>query len=204
MKSKQLLVLLLLLVGACAQGAQETGLHRPDPDDAGAMARWLVASSSWGVISTLSLHLGGAPWGNVASFSDGPEGKATGTPYFYLSRMDPTPRDIERDPRCSLCLSEAPIGTCGNRDVENPTCARLTISGKMVELPENEDEGRYALEALYFKHPEMKYWPKYHDWRVYKLQIEDIFLVDYFGGAKKVTVEEYYNTPKLSRFESSI
>ena len=44
--------------------------------------------------------------------------------------MDPTPKDIELDPRCSLSLSEAPLGTCGGLDAENPTCARLTLSGK--------------------------------------------------------------------------
>jgi hypothetical protein len=67
---------------------------------------------------------------NIASFSDGPVGSSRGTPYFYLSKMDPTPKDIELDPRCSLSLSEAPLGTCGGLDAENPTCARLTLSGK--------------------------------------------------------------------------
>ncbi|KAL3675081.1 hypothetical protein R1sor_025029 [Riccia sorocarpa] len=196
MKFVLLFVLLVPLLVVSAHNAQETGFQRPDPNNARAMARWLVASNSWGVISTISLHLGGAPWGNIASFSDGPEGNATGTPYFYLSRMDPTPLDIEADPRCSLCLSEAPIGTCGTKDAENPTCARLTLSGKMVELSKEGDEGRYALEALYSKHPEMKAWPKDHDWRIYKLQIDNIFLVDYFGGAKRITVEEYYSTVK--------
>lgn len=66
---------------------------------------------------------------NVASFSDGPVGNASGTPYFYLSTLDPTPNDLERDARSSFTLSESPIGTCGAVDVENPTCARLTLSG---------------------------------------------------------------------------
>jgi hypothetical protein len=68
---------------------------------------------------------------NVASFSDGPVGSSGGTPFFYLSKMDPTPNDIDSDPRCSLSLSEAPLGSCGGVDTENPTCARLTLSGKV-------------------------------------------------------------------------
>ena len=70
----------------------------------------------------------------MASFSDGPVGSSGGTPFFYLSKMDPTPNDIESDPRCSLSLSEAPLGSCGGVDTENPTCARLTLSGKVCSV----------------------------------------------------------------------
>ena len=71
---------------------------------------------------------------NVASFSDGPEGFSGGLPFFYLSKMDPTPNDIDSDPRSSLTLSEAPLGSCGGVDVENPTCARLTLSGRACSV----------------------------------------------------------------------
>jgi hypothetical protein len=75
--------------------------------------------------------VGNISYRNIASFSDGEPGNSTGTPFFYLSKLDPTPNDLERDPRCSFSLSEAPIGTCGSTDVENPTCARLTLTGKV-------------------------------------------------------------------------
>lgn len=71
---------------------------------------------------------------NVASYSDGPVGSSGGTPFFYLSHLDPTPRDIDRDPRCSFTLSEAPLGSCGSIDTENPTCARLTLTGKVLSI----------------------------------------------------------------------
>jgi len=35
-------------------------------------------------------------------------------------------------------------------------------------------------------------WPKGHKWIFYKLDIEDIFLIDNYGGAKPLTVSEYY------------
>lgn len=167
------------------------GSSRPDPSDSPAMARWLVSQSDWGVLSTISIHLKGMPWGNVASFSDGAVGSSGGTPYFYLSKMDPTPNDIDSDPRCSLSLSEAPLGSCGKRDAENPTCARLTLSGKMKEVTDKQ-ELEYASHALFSKHPEMPDWPKGHRWVFYKLEIADIFLIDYYGGAKPITVDEYY------------
>lgn len=49
------------------------------------MARWLVHSNTWGVVSTTSRHLGGVAFGNVASYSDGPRGQPTGRLLFYLS-----------------------------------------------------------------------------------------------------------------------
>lgn len=36
-------------------------------------------------------------------------------------------------------------------------------------------------------------WPKGHDFRFYKLVLSDIFLIDWYGGAKPLPVEEYYN-----------
>ncbi|CAN0857519.1 Protein CREG1, partial [Linum grandiflorum] len=98
---------------------------------------------------------------NVASFSDGEPGKGTGVPYFYLTILDPTPTNAMKDPRSSFTISEYPLGTCGKVDPENPTCAKITLTGKD------------------------------HDFQIYKLVIEDIFLIDRFGGPEPLTVEEY-------------
>lgn len=34
-------------------------------------------------------------------------------------------------------------------------------------------------------------WPKEHDFRVFKLEIVNIFLINWYGGAKSTTVDEY-------------
>ncbi|CAM6090095.1 unnamed protein product [Calypogeia fissa] len=195
--------MMLLVMGCFNAAVQGTDLwlfSRPDPDNAPAMARWLVSSNSWGVLSTISVHLGGTPWGNIASFSDGPVGAGTGRPYFYLSGLDPTPVDLEHDSRCSLTMSEFPLGTCGDKDAENPTCARLTLSGKIVEITKDDVEAAFATQALFSKHPEMEGWPKGHDWRIFKLDIEDLFLVDYYGGARPLPVKDYYNITGFTSF----
>ncbi|KAH9532524.1 hypothetical protein CY35_18G002100 [Sphagnum magellanicum] len=200
------MVLLLCLVLVVVQGLERrgglvaavtlrTGERRPDPSDGAGMARWLVSQNDWGVLSTISIHLGGSPWGNIASFSDGEPGNSTGTPFFYLSKLDPTPNDLERDPRCSFSLSEAPIGTCGSTDVENPTCARLTLTGKVIQVT-SADELDLAAQAMFSKHPEMQGWPKGHKFYFYKFIILDIFLIDYYGGAVPLTVDEYYKSSK--------
>lgn len=173
-------VLLIVAYSKVVQGTDLGLFSRPDPNNAPVMARWLVSANSWGVLR------------NIASFSDGPVGAGTGKPYFYLSALDPTPVDLQRDSRCSLTISESPLGTCGDKDVENPTCARLTLSVKIVQISEDDKEAAFATRALFSKHPEMEGWPKGHDWRIYKLDIKDLFLIDNYGGAKPLPVKDYY------------
>lgn len=67
----------------------------------------------------------------MVSFSDGIPEKGTGIPYFYLTTLDPTARNALKDERASLTISEYPIGTCGKIDPENPTCSKLTLTGKV-------------------------------------------------------------------------
>lgn len=67
----------------------------------------------------------------MVSFSDGLPGKGGGIPFFYLTTLDPTARNAMEDERASLTISEYPIGTCGNKDPENPACAKITLTGKV-------------------------------------------------------------------------
>lgn len=71
---------------------------------------------------------------NVVSFSDGLPDKGRGIPYFYLTTLDPTARNALKDQRSSLTISEYAIGTCGKTDPENPSCAKITLIGKVVAL----------------------------------------------------------------------
>lgn len=57
----------------------------------------------------------------------------------------------------------------------------------------NETERDIAKRSLFIRHPEMETWPSGHDWFFAKLNITNIWLLDYFGGPKIVTPEEYYN-----------
>ncbi|CAK7323874.1 unnamed protein product [Dovyalis caffra] len=105
-------------------------IKKPDPTNAAGSARWLVSQNSWGVLNTISSDLGGAPFGNVVSFSDGPPGKGRGIPYFYLTTLDPTAKNALQDQRSSFTISEYSLGTCGKKDPENPSCAKITLTGK--------------------------------------------------------------------------
>ncbi|KAI6671241.1 hypothetical protein NL676_006126 [Syzygium grande] len=183
-----------------SEQARPLAAAKPDPKDAAASARWLVAQNSWGVLNTISGELGGAPFGNVVSFSDGPPNEGKGIPYFYLTPLDPTAKNAVKDPRASFTVSEYPIGTCGKRDPMNPTCAKITLTGELKLVNPKSEEAEYAKIALFSKHPEMKGWPKDHDFQVYKLEIKNIFLINWFGGPKPLTVEQYLH-PKLNKFD---
>ncbi|KAI5058673.1 hypothetical protein GOP47_0026843 [Adiantum capillus-veneris] len=189
--SRRVLVMMMMSSLMVAYAASSTAT-RPDPNDAHLMARWLVASSSWAVISTTSLHLKGAAWGNVADVSDGAPTNSSGVPYFYLTMLDPTPQDLQANPKCSVTFSEHPFGTCGNLDAEDPRCAKLSLYGEMNLLQENSSDFVFGKQSLFSKHPQMKDWPSQHKFNVYRLNIEDIFLIDYFGGPKKLNVSEYF------------
>ncbi|CAL9103183.1 unnamed protein product [Musa acuminata var. zebrina] len=193
--SSSVLLLLLLLAPAATSG-RPLAAGKPDPDDAAATARWLVAQNSWGVLSTISSDLGGSPFGNVVSFSDGVPGEGCGIPYFYLTTLDPTARDALTDGRSSFALSEFPLGSCGKIDPENPTCAKLTLTGKLKLVDSQSSEAEFARDALFAKHREMKDWPKNHNFQIFKLEIEDIFLIDWFGGAKPLSPAQYLNHGK--------
>ncbi|KAH7289552.1 hypothetical protein KP509_30G008500 [Ceratopteris richardii] len=181
--------MILVILWVTTTAAEKT---RPDPNDPHRMARWLVASSYWAVISTTSIHLKGAPWGNVADVSDGDPINSTGVPYFYLTSLDPTPQDLAANPNCSVTFSEDALGTCAEFDAEDPRCAKLTLYGQMEAIQPGNIGFDFAKNALFTKHPQMKGWPDDHKFNVYKLNIEDIFLVDYFGGPKKLNVTEYF------------
>ncbi|CAN6449031.1 unnamed protein product [Victoria cruziana] len=166
---------------------------KPDPSKAAATARWLAAENDWGVLSTISGELGGAPFGNVVSFSDGLPGNGNGIPYFYLTTLDPTARNALKDARSSLTISEFPLGTCGRRDPENPTCSKLTLTGKLKLIDSLSKDAEFARQALFSKHSEMKGWPADHNFQIFTLDIEDLFLIDWFGGPKPLSVADYLN-----------
>lgn len=92
---------------------------------------------------------------------------------------------------------------------------------KLVD--KNSKEAEFAKSALFSKHAEMKGiyknwcisntsafihffwplflclgwltdWPEDHSFQFFKLEIENIFLIDWFGGPKPLTLDQYLNT----------
>jgi len=170
-----------------------------------ATARWLVHKLNYAVLSTTSASLDQAPFGNPQSFSDGAVDDSTGRPFFYVSSMDASMQDVAADPKCSLTLSLqmvddyctkewAPLS--GQIDPEDPRCTRLTLIGTMRNVTQQEQS--LANASLMARHPAMATWPADHHFHFTTLDIEDIWLIDMFGGASLIKPKDYFAAKLLS------
>ena len=183
------------------RGRRGAAVVAPPPwSDTAARARWLVSHSMWSAISTTSVRLKGAPWGNVRSIADAVS--STGKPYFYLPAPDPTQVDVSADNHITLSLTEAALPeragvngskACGGMDAEDPTCARIHLSGSAVALTSNSSI-KQAEAALKAKHPLAPWLAQggaHTGGTYYTIHIDSIAFLDFYGGFANLTVDEY-------------
>ena len=163
-------------------------------------ARYLLHYVEWATIATISTHynMGLSPFSNVVAITDGTANNSTGIPYMYLSKFDESAQDAKRNNNVSLTVSEIETAYCKNHGyiAQTPLCARLTFFGKFEEVT-SSDEREFALNALFTRFPQMKDWPKDHGFFPAKLSIRLIWLLDFYGGASIVSVDDYMNANPL-------
>lgn len=173
-------------------------IQPPKFSDKAATARWIAHNIDWCSLSTIdSRERKGAPFGNIASFSDGTRNASTGTLYMLHSSLDSSIIDVRENDLVSVALSEMQTGYCQEKvyDAEDPRCARLSIGGRLVEVSDS-GEKKIAKEALFDRHPSMQNWysdddENGHDFRFWKLDLEEIWLVDFFGGPALIDIEAW-------------
>uniref|UniRef100_G3SM52 Cellular repressor of E1A stimulateds 1 n=1 Tax=Loxodonta africana TaxID=9785 RepID=G3SM52_LOXAF len=193
----QLLALALALLALDHGDWDAAALLPPLPprEEAARVARFVAHLCDWGALATISTvqAVRGRPFANVFSLSDGPPGAGSGVPYFYLSPLQLSVGDLQENPYASLTMSLAQTDFCRKHgfDPQSPLCAHIMLSGSVTKV--NETEMDFAKHSLFTRHPEMKTWPSDHNWFVAKLNITNIWVLDYYGGAKIVTPAEYYN-----------
>ena len=108
-----------------------------------ATARWMAQNLEWGTLSTLRTDANGngingdiTPFGNTYSFSDGPCGGGTGTPYFYGTDLDVSWNEAAENPMVSFALSEASLTSdCVNRTDDGLSACVISASGGDPEAP---------------------------------------------------------------------
>jgi len=178
----------------------ETPSSPPSPpphEQTAKMSRYLCHYSNWLSMATISTRPGlqGTPFASVFSFSDGPLGNSTGVPYFYLTELDMSTKDLMDNPKASVTMSLAQGNYCTQKqlDPEDPRCAHLILAGEIVPLEEDSEEKAFAQKALFSRHPVMEDWPAGHHWFFAKLAVTKILLLDFFGGAIDVPLKDYYS-----------
>mmetsp|Transcript_4087 Transcript_4087/g.10303 ORF Transcript_4087/g.10303 Transcript_4087/m.10303 type:complete len:208 (-) Transcript_4087:161-784(-) len=185
----------LVVVAAIAVGAMATA--PPLPSDTACTARWMAHSATYGALATTSRNTGQA-FSNIASYADGTADNATGQFYFFVSPLDASVQDVAVNPNVSFALSEmTTFQLCQNRslDPEDPRCGRLTISGKMISINSTaEGWGGPAEAALFSRHPVMRGWVGGgdHNFGFFKIAIEQLWLIDFFGGAAIIEPDDYF------------
>jgi len=165
----------------------------PSWKDKAKMARYLAHYADWGVVSAISPDFGYIPFGSLQSISDGPIGNGTGTHYFYMSPWSDTYHNVKYNNSVSLFISRAESDYCQNNslDPEEPICSRVTLMGRIIPLKDIKEE-KFAKYSLFSRHPAMKSWPTSHEWEFLKLNLTAICLLDYYGGATHLPLEEYF------------
>lgn len=160
------------------------------------MAKYVVHYSYWGSLTHISWHQDtfGYPMSRAYSLSDGPIGQSTGVPYFYITLRDDEMQDIAKDSRVSLTLSLDQGDFCKRKTwiTEDPRCPQVRLTGNFVFLPNITVESRVAERALYSRFPVMQKWPKTHGFMFAKIKIQRILLVDWVGGNKYPSVQDYF------------
>ncbi|XP_063322647.1 protein CREG1 [Pelmatolapia mariae] len=187
-------VLLLGLSLASLSLCGASRFHIPPHDQVARVARFVAHQVDWASMATISTHkpVVGQPFSNVFSVSDGPRGSGSGVPYMYLTRMEISVQDLEVSPVASLSMSLAQTDYCRQQsfDPQSPLCAHIILSGSVQEV--NGTEAEFAKKALFTRHPEMIDWPSDHNWFFAKFNITQVWVLDYFGGVKTVTPDEYF------------
>ncbi|XP_026759647.2 protein CREG1 [Galleria mellonella] len=183
--------------------ANEVSTRRPnynivDPPDHTKlipMARYVLHNTDWASIATISTlpAIQGFPFSNIKSIVDGSLANSTGVPYFYMSPLDFTARDLSRNSRATVLVSLEQTDYCIKEkiDAEDPRCTRLILTGKMKKVREGTPEYIFSKAALFERHPAMANFPVDHNWFIAKLKIAQIAMIDWFGGAKYIPVKDY-------------
>jgi hypothetical protein len=163
-------------------------------------ARKLVHDASWGVLATTSAEFE-RPIGHVESFTDGGFDHSTGKIWFFLSEKDLALEDVRVNSQVSFTVSQAMVdaydasvdNSCHGAIAEDPTCARITLSGHLTPLisPTTSavDE---ANGELLPRHMVVKMSPTSRYIHVYELIISEIFFINFYGGAEPMSIADYF------------
>lgn len=167
------------------------------PTDHAKVARNLVHNSDWAAVGTISVDskVPGFPMVNVISVADSKEGVI----YFMLVDLDFTGQDWHKKNNVTFLFTQDVNGECRaqHKDPMEPTCARAMISGSVISLAGTKEQD-LALPIFLKRHPAGANWIQTHNFYLCKLNIENIYVLDFYGGPHQVTAEDYY---KASLYE---
>jgi putative heme iron utilization protein len=141
-----------------------------DAGDLARRARTLLHSQHQGVLSTLSLHRAGYPYGSLTPYAL----SRAGAPLILISALAAHTQNLIADPRASLFVA-ADAGAAGDPQAE----ARISVLGRFARVAaaaEADARARYT-ERL----PRAAANSQTRDFQLWEMTVEEVRLVAGFG-----------------------
>lgn len=161
------------------------------------VARYIVHKSEWTAMGTVSIlkTIEGYPMVNIISVADSPRNaKSTGHIYFLLTDLDFTGKDLRVNNKLTALFSNDQDLECTKQNVDpmEPVCGRIMISGSVKRLSEGTEAYDVAFKTFVSRHPASENWVRAHDFYLCELDIQQIAVLNFYGGPHYVTPEDYY------------
>jgi putative heme iron utilization protein len=152
-------------------------------DDKGRAARELLRAESVGVLSTISVHRDGYPYGSVTPYALSPEG----APLLLLSGLAAHTKNLLADPRACLFVGDrtaAPDPQAG---------ARISLLGRAARVPADaEPEARRRYVARW---PQADAYFQMSDFGLWQLHVEELRLIAGFGEIRWLPASALFGAP---------
>ena len=135
-------------------------------------ARALLAAETVGVLSTISVHRAGYPYGSVTPYAL----SARGAPLLLLSALAAHTKNLLADPRACLFVGDRTAA-------EDPQAgARISLLGRASPVPTpDEPDARTRYLARW---PRAQTYFQLRDFSLWELAVEEIRLIAGFGEIK--------------------
>jgi putative heme iron utilization protein len=146
--------------------------NAPDGEPGLAEVRALLEAESVGLLSTISVHRAGFPYGSLTPFAL----TAAGAPLLLLSGLAAHTKNLLADPRACLFVGDRTAA-------EDPLAgARASLLGRVVRVGEPEvadARGRYIA-----RHPRAEAYFQLKDFALWQLDVEEARLISGFGSMR--------------------
>jgi putative heme iron utilization protein len=134
--------------------------------------RALLESESVGLLSTISVHRAGFPYGSLTPFSL----SASGAPLLLLSGLAAHTKNLLADPRACLFVGDRTAA-------EDPLAgARVSLLGRAVRVAEAEAADARARYVA--RHPKAEAYFQLKDFALWRLDVEEARLISGFGSMR--------------------
>ncbi|KAH8310888.1 hypothetical protein KR044_003380, partial [Drosophila immigrans] len=182
------------------------------------IARELVHRANWASVGTISTHqdVKDYPMVNIISIDDNNEHNvSTGVIRFLLTDLDFTGKDWQHTNKVTFSFTDEQTLNCknSNKDPMEPTCARTMISGQVLKMDRSSPKYNSSLNVFIARHPSAIHWISgniwhtsflrsilnrlihnfiEHDFYLCELDIQNIFVLDFYGGPHQIKSSDYY------------